>query len=647
MYLDKTETLQKDKNSPITAIRFDSDTNQLTIYFDNDSTLITEALQKNNIEYLLEASNNVIIVSNHFIPVAFLLRKYLPQNVFEAILKRDPSKEQWGRHLNQILKIPGCFNELLKRCKNTTPATKQSHPTFFNNTPPTMAPDMSTPNAPECYLRFSTIMSNCLYGGDLVKSGYYSHGNVKFKKDVQDSGHFVTFPSGIQCKAMAFLLALRFFANWRSKNSPPQFIIYEGGAGNGNLAYEFLFLVRKLATEQKVPGWLEFWTALKYRIAEISPALIQVQSKLNQIYIEAGKLKIIEADATVYSFTEEKIDEFLGNELVDAFPYDEFVIPQDGSLKAVVQIPYVLKKDCDAKLISELEKKSQDYQIQFHGFFSHCYLELDKVLIIDPKILSSNQTLHDKVQFSAAYLDVKKIPELRPYLRFESMLKAMLRRGDISSYINLGVLDFISNLRGRADEIILIDYGKATREMSSNKIALYPQQSVAHLLNKGGFGDWGKYDMTADVDFTNLFNLLADHYKFFQYGQQSVLLGAIRGELFDQVLGALAISKEPYFFELLKSLQALFEINAHHIDQLEQHEHPLNYILVHHLNNLDNSRNFKGLICSEPGRTTERKIYNVGPLLDSDPSFLGQMRALAMDFATQHPEVVPKLRTLS
>lgn len=628
MFFDKLELPQWFNKSAITRVQFDSEAS-LLLFFSNNSAAIEQELQKKSIDYVLESSKNVIIVKNHFMPVAFILRKFLTPQDFDAILKNDPSKEQWGRYVRQILKIPGCFNELFRRCKRTDSA-KLTHPTFFNNTPPTTSrlPTAVTTNAPECYLRFATIMSNCLYGGDFVKKGYYSHGNVQFKRYVDDTGHFLTFPSSIACKAMAFLLALRFFSNWRAKNSPSQFIIYEGGAGNGNLAYEFLFLIRKLATEYKVPGWPEFWAAVKYRILEISPALIRIQSDLNQVFIEIDKLRIIEGDATRYPFTEEQIDEFVGNELVDAFAYEEFVKSEDGSLKAVVRIPYVLKKDCDNNLIRDLESKDREYQTKFKQFFTS-YLELDKVLILDPKTLISHPELQNIVQFSEARLDIHCIPELKPYLRHEAMLTRMLRFPNMSFFINLGVLDFIPNLREHAAEIILIDYGASKNEMSlTNHIALRPSESLHCLFAKGGFLKWGQFDMTANVDFTNLYNLLSDHYNVVKYGQQSLILGAVNEELFDQVLSSLAISRDPYFLELLTSLQRLFEITSGYIAKLEENEQSPNYGLVRHLKNLDNSRNFKGLICSQPQRSSVAEIYNVGPLLENDPNLETQMQAI-------------------
>lgn len=174
-------------------------------------------------------------------------------------------------------------------------------------------------------LSFKDYMDKALFD---PQWGYYSSGTVNFEKDFQT-----------YAQAFAPLFAVRCFTIWRAMvanhetTKEARFYIYEFGAGDGDMALQFVSYVHGMAVRFPETEWQSFFTAMHYIIGEISPALVTKQKKLLDKYILLDKVGIYNIDA-------KKIDDkfpkgigvVLSNELIDAFPVHKVKLTFDKNL---------------------------------------------------------------------------------------------------------------------------------------------------------------------------------------------------------------------------------------------------------------------------------------------------------------------------
>ncbi|MFP4298346.1 MAG: class I SAM-dependent methyltransferase [Spirulinaceae cyanobacterium] len=157
---------------------------------------------------------------------------------------------------------------------------------------------------------FAAFMDLALYHREL---GYYSGGNV----EIGSRGDFFTSVSlGAD---FGDLLAVQFAQMWQVLNQPQPFILWEMGAGLGDLALDIL-----KALEGRYP---DFYAQVEYWIVEQSPALIQRQKEVLKGYPVQWK-----------TWSEIEDNSIVGcgfaNELVDAFPVHQVRV-ESGELKEV------------------------------------------------------------------------------------------------------------------------------------------------------------------------------------------------------------------------------------------------------------------------------------------------------------------------
>jgi SAM-dependent MidA family methyltransferase len=122
---------------------------------------------------------------------------------------------------------------------------------------------------------FSRYMEMCLYEPDL---GYYSRNSEQFGK----AGDFYT--SSDVHAVFGRLMARQFEEMWRALGSPSQIEILELGPGRGLFAQDVLDW-----SEKKFP---EFFAALHYSLAEVSPALRQRLRATLERHFGAGKASL-------------------------------------------------------------------------------------------------------------------------------------------------------------------------------------------------------------------------------------------------------------------------------------------------------------------------------------------------------------------
>jgi len=161
---------------------------------------------------------------------------------------------------------------------------------------------------------FSRYMELCLYDPEL---GYYARRAGQFGK----AGDFYT-ASDVHA-VFGRLLARQFEEMWRALGSPTATEILELGPGRGLFALDVLDW-----SEKKFP---EFFTAVRYRLCESSPALRQKLQHTLARHFESGKCDFAEA-GHVSSLRPQII---FANEFFDALPVE--VIGSKGKLQIDIQ----------------------------------------------------------------------------------------------------------------------------------------------------------------------------------------------------------------------------------------------------------------------------------------------------------------------
>ncbi|HKT89987.1 MAG TPA: SAM-dependent methyltransferase [Candidatus Sulfotelmatobacter sp.] len=162
-------------------------------------------------------------------------------------------------------------------------------------------------------IRFSRYMELCLYHPE---HGYYSRNAAQFGK----AGDF--FTSSDVHAVFGRLLARQFDEMWRTMGSPERIAVKELGPGRGLFAQDVLDWSAK-----KFP---EFFSALRYLLAEQSPALREKISQTLDRHFVSGKAAFakLEENSGVPVIV-------FANEFFDALPVE--IVSSQGSLRIAAQ----------------------------------------------------------------------------------------------------------------------------------------------------------------------------------------------------------------------------------------------------------------------------------------------------------------------
>jgi SAM-dependent MidA family methyltransferase len=161
---------------------------------------------------------------------------------------------------------------------------------------------------------FSRYMDLCLYDPDL---GYYSRNAEQFGK----AGDFYT--SSDVHAVFGRLLARQFDEMWRALGSPECVELIELGAGRGLFAQDVLGW-----SEKKFP---DFFRALRYVLAESSPALQERIKRTLKPHFDSGKAELTDFDPGRAEFSRDKPTIVFANEFFDALPVE--ILSVKGSLR--------------------------------------------------------------------------------------------------------------------------------------------------------------------------------------------------------------------------------------------------------------------------------------------------------------------------
>ncbi|BBD58779.1 hypothetical protein NIES2109_15580 [Nostoc sp. HK-01] len=295
-------------------------------------------------------------------------------------------------------------------------------------------------NTPQKRITFAEYMNTVLYHPE---HGYYSSKvvNIGFK-----GGDF--FTSASLGADFGELLAEQFVQMWKILGQPQPFSLVEMGAGQGLLALHILNYYQL--------HYPDFFPALDYVIIEKSPELQREQQQRLQNYsVRWCNLADIPSNSINGCF--------FSNELVDAFPVNQFIL-QAGELREI----YVT--------FTSLAEKDENY------------LLLEKEFA---EVIGEISTPHFIKYFDLINID----------------LSANIYPDGYRSEINLAALDWLSIVADRLQRgyVVTVDYGyPAHRYYNPRRSQGTLQCYYQHRYHNNPYINIGRQDITAHVDFTAL-----------------------------------------------------------------------------------------------------------------------------------------------
>lgn len=363
-----------------------------------------------------------------------------------------------------------------------------------------------------------------MFGGE---SGYYSHGRVDFEKD------FVTFASNPKsARALAggfayqMLMCRKKMIAEGNLEEKDFFNVLEGGAGNGNLCFNILSVIKAMAesTDPKVdPEWKSLERTIRYHIIERSPELVKTQRHLNQQFISTKQLEITQADAKDFGdvLSPTKMAMVISNELLDVFPPHQLVMNEKGELAVTMLAPTIHAQVLNEKFkdlfpteakfeeyFEKLEKKSAEnvalLKVQLGDLEPGPDLYLTKAdFLLLHKMAVQKPELIDAFSFHSVSMDSRYFPKIADFIKHNKEFFAMMRPGDVQ-LLSLAMDDFIKNVANiliENGEIISVDYGN-NAILADKRLRTYSKgKTDFKFLDKPGFKD-----ITYDINFSDMIN---------------------------------------------------------------------------------------------------------------------------------------------
>ncbi len=177
---------------------------------------------------------------------------------------------------------------------------------------------------------FRDFVDDCLFHPEW---GYYSTGNVRFG----EGGHYDTFPIALS-PYFGHIVARYAYRRWRAFGQPSEMEIGEIGAGNGQLALD-----TALAIDQPLrrsADWERFAQAVRYRIIERSPALIERQRA--NLGTFATRVRWLQADLSQKPARGTPLADhgiLVANEVLDCLAHHKIVSHPQGGAGVVHVVP--------------------------------------------------------------------------------------------------------------------------------------------------------------------------------------------------------------------------------------------------------------------------------------------------------------------
>lgn len=374
--------------------------------------------------------------------------------------------------------------------------------------------------------QFMTIRSyfdHMMFGG---KSGYYSSGRVDFAKDFQT---FASNAHSAKALAGAFAYQLlmtrqKLIASHELSATEP-FNVLEGGAGNGNLCFNILSMIKDMAESDDpliAKEWKGLHETISYHIVERSPELVKTQTLKNQAFIDANKLKIVNADAKYLTkaLPGKKMAAVISNELLDVFPPQYLTMNKNGNIDIDMILPKLEKnvwqtakelftEEDFKKITAELEKNSERNINLIQVTYKDFQPQSNKLYLSKQDFYKLHEILVDKQKFETAFsfaifqLSGDYFVRVKEFIAQNKSFFARMQPGE-TVLVTIGMDNFIKNAANilmTNGEIISVDYGnngysidKRLRTYSNSKLGF-------NFFEKPGYKD-----MTYDVNFTDMVN---------------------------------------------------------------------------------------------------------------------------------------------
>ena len=402
------------------------------------------------------------------------------------------------------------------------------------------------------FINFSEYMQFAMFES---KQGYYGSGKVNFEVD------FSTNATG-DC-ALAFTNLMDMFRQWMNSGQPKEFYNYEGGAGNGRLAFITLFFAETFAkisqnNNEFNLGWCKFYDALHYVIVELSPALVERQSRLCKNYIDKNKLLIL--NASVYEFTPRtKIHRYCSNELLDDLPLEGFTKDTQGNVLVLTKLQvvpkHILLNDSNVSL-SEIDKQDRDYRELLRNIFGISNIPLNVYVLNKPFLSQFPKGLKSLSQYHDVYLPLQYFEFSLSVLKDNFYIMPDLKCNEtiyVSAYLNK-----LAKMIGSADRILFFDYGGIDKQISPD-LRYYDNPSEDELqkrrlfdftVTENGleirFGNSDQHqsipknifvNITHDVDFYAVMRIFERYqFKTEMYGHQSLILSEMDRKSLEQAI---------------------------------------------------------------------------------------------------------------
>ena len=399
---------------------------------------------------------------------------------------------------------------------------------------------------------FATYVERCLYDPAF---GYYASGRV----DISERGHFGTYPEllGPLFGAMVAESVREFWAAFEATGAldgDDPFTVLELGGGTGTLAHHVLTHVESVAETER---WRPYADRLDYVVGESSPVLRKRQRERLAPFVRTDRAAVREMDARNVSWDGPFTGVVVSNELIDVFPPERLRVYGVGDVSRIHVVPTV-----PASVAAEwgVAAESPSVSIAADGRVAIPGAELWRMLAAEDGFgeWETVRFVELEVPLSCGWLDEEgettSPASIESYLENVEPLVADLAAVDelpvdLHCATSLPAFaDGLADLLSGPDCVgaaLLVDYGGTSRYVldpnsADDHVRIYgPDRELAH--SPSVYHDPGGYDITWDVDFTELARILHDSgLETPFYGHQSGLEGPLREVAFEDAVEALA-----------------------------------------------------------------------------------------------------------
>lgn len=356
------------------------------------------------------------------------------------------------------------------------------------------------------------------YAMNFGKSGFYE--KMEFNRDYETEAS--------KGEGLHTALAFQFFSCWQKLNKLAQydpklkqrkyFNILECGGGNGRLCEIVLTIIDAMAEKHPTSDWPKFKDEFRYKIVELSPALIKLQKERTAKF--GDRVNVIPGDARNLSKLKQHFPEGISvavsNELLDMLPPHEIMLDHNnkimiGHVIATIDEKYLNKyleeKRIDNDYVLKLKAKSVVHKTILypkHEFSGIVLSKEDflKIHAIYAEEKFTSDSIYEPFSFHKVYLDQQFYPEVTAFINDHPEFLKQMSPGNIR-YLNLGIKQYFSGVRSLLQpggEFINGDYGDIDHIVRDYRLRTFSRLGLQN--QEFPFLTPGHRDITTDVNFS-------------------------------------------------------------------------------------------------------------------------------------------------